>query len=101
MFVRRLSIESVDSDGVASPCPLKAIDSFCMRNFTNDAIFDDTLPIADGTLEAGLRVPLDLLQDRMTDWFRRKRYLAEGDMLRVTEVARVVSTEKRANLPAM
>jgi hypothetical protein len=46
-------------------------------------------------------VPLDLLQDRMTDWFRRKRYLAEGDMLRVTEVARVVSTEKRANLPAM
>jgi hypothetical protein len=87
MFVRRLSIESVNADGVATPCPVKAIDSFCMRNFTNDAVFDDTLPIADGLLEAGLRVPLDLLEERMTDWFRRKRYLSEDETLRVTEVA--------------
>ncbi|WP_245536182.1 hypothetical protein [Terriglobus roseus] len=59
-----------------------------MRNFTNDAVFDDTLPVGDGLLEAGLRVPLDLLEERMTDWFRRKRYLAEGDTLRVTEMVR-------------
>ena len=59
-----------------------------MRNFTNDAVFDDTLPIADGLLEAGLRVPLDLLQERMTDWFRRKRYLGEGETLRVSELRR-------------
>ena len=87
MFVRRLSVESVAADGAATPCPIKTIDSFCMRNFTNDAVFDDTLPIADGLLEAGLRVPLDLLEERMTDWFRRKRYLSEGNTLRVTEVA--------------
>ncbi|AFL86594.1 hypothetical protein Terro_0245 [Terriglobus roseus DSM 18391] len=88
MFVRRLSVECVDAAGIASPCPVKAIDSFCMRNFTNDAVFDDTLPVGDGLLEAGLRVPLDLLEERMTDWFRRKRYLAEGDTLRVTEMVR-------------
>ena len=58
-----------------------------MRNFTNDAIFDDTLPIADGFLEAGYRVPLDRLQTSMEDWFRRKSYLAPGERLRITEAA--------------
>lgn len=57
-----------------------------MRNFTNDAIFDDTLPIADGTMEAGLLVPLDLLGVRMEAWFRRKGYLLATDSLRVREV---------------
>ena len=56
-----------------------------MRNFTNDAIFDDTLPIAEGVLEAGTRVPLELLQQKMEDWFRRKSYLLPGEHLRVTE----------------
>lgn len=88
MFVRRIAVESVDATGVAAPCPIKSIDSFCMRNFTNDAVFDDTLPIADGLLEAGFRVPLQLLEERMTDWFQRKRYLAEGTTLRVTELGR-------------
>ena len=59
-----------------------------MRNFTNDAIFDDTLPIADGILEAGTRVPLELLQQKMEDWFKRKSYLLPGEHLRVTEQQR-------------
>ena len=54
-----------------------------MRNFTNDAIFDDTLPVDDGLLEVGNRVPLDKLQEAMTDWFRRKGYLKSWDKLRV------------------
>jgi hypothetical protein len=58
-----------------------------MRNFTNDAIFDDTLPIADGLLEAGNRVPLDKLRINMEAWFRRKSYLASDDQLRITEPA--------------
>ena len=57
-----------------------------MRNFTNDAIFDDTLPIADGLLEAGMRVPLHLLQERMEAWFRRKGYLAADETLRVRDL---------------
>jgi hypothetical protein len=59
-----------------------------MRNFTNDAIFDDTLPVGDGVLEVGSRVPLDRLRESMQDWFRRKGYLAGGEELRVEELPR-------------
>jgi hypothetical protein len=55
-----------------------------MRNFTNDAVFDDTLPTADGVLEIGNRVPLDRLSAAMEDWFRRKGYLQKDEELRVT-----------------
>ena len=85
MFARRLRIERIDPEGKAHPCPIKWIDSFAMRNFTNDAVFDDTLPVEDGVLEAGCRVPLDRLQMSMEDWLRRKGYLAQTDRLRVTE----------------
>jgi hypothetical protein len=54
-----------------------------MRNFTNDAVFDDTLPAGDGLLEAGLRVPLDRLHAAMEDWFRRKGYVKAGERLEV------------------
>ena len=87
MFVRRLSVQRVNAAGERHPCPLGWIDNFAMRNFTNDAIFDDTLPSADGLLEAGHRVPLDRLQPSMEDWFRRKGYLKEGERLEVTEIA--------------
>ena len=87
MWIRKLRIERVGIGGEASPCPIAWIDNFAMRNFTNDAIFDDTLPVADGLLEAGNRVPLDQLRLKMEDWFRRKSYLAPGDPLRITEPA--------------
>jgi len=86
MFARRIRIERIDTAGAAHPCPIAHIDNFAMRNFTNDAIFDDTLPVADGLLEAGHRVPLDRLQSAMEDWFRRKRYLAPTEHLRVAEL---------------
>ena len=85
MFRRKLTIERIDPEGKAELCPVKWIDNFAMRNFTNDAIFDDTLPVDDGWLEAGNRVPLDRLQSAMEDWFRRKGYLAAGERLSVTE----------------
>ncbi len=86
MFARKLSIQHLDSQGELQPCPIRWIDNFAMRNFTNDAIFDDTLPVADGELEAGHRVPLERLQPAMEDWFRRKGYLKSGDRLVITEV---------------
>lgn len=86
MFARKLRIEQIDSEGHAHPCPLKWIDSFAMRNFTNDAIFDDTLPLADGLLEAGYRIPLDKLQAAMEDWFRRKSYLKPGERLHIQPI---------------
>ncbi|MHB1937410.1 MAG: hypothetical protein ACYCOR_12595 [Acidobacteriaceae bacterium] len=88
MFLRKLKIESVDAAGERRPCPVEWIDNFAMRNFTNDAIFDDTLPVSDGLLEAGFRVPLDQLQPAMEDWFRRKGHLKPVDTLRITELQR-------------
>ena len=87
MFVRKLSIERIDTAGAAHPCPIRWIDNFAMRNFTNDAVFDDTLPVADGLLEAGHRVPLERLRPAMEDWFRRKGYLQPEERLAVREVA--------------
>lgn len=60
-------------------CPLKYLDSFAMRNFTGESRFDDTLPVADGRLEAGLRVPLPELRAALEDWFQRKSYLRAGE----------------------
>ena len=59
-----------------------------MRNFTNDPVFDDTLPVGDGVLEAGTRVPLDRLQPAMEEWFRRKGYLKPGERIEVAEMER-------------
>ena len=86
MFFRKLQIERIDADGQAHLCPIRWIDNFAMRNFTNDAIFDDTLPVADGLLEAGFRVPLGRLQPAMENWFRRKGYLKPNETLRITEL---------------
>ena len=86
MFVRRISVQRIDGSGTSHPCPIRWIDNFAMRNFTNDAVFDDTLPLADGLLEAGNRVPLDRLQPAMEDWFRRKGYLKADERLEVAKL---------------
>jgi hypothetical protein len=65
MFKNKVTVEAVAADGSVKPCPISWIDNFAMRNFTNDAIFDDTLPVGDGLLEIGNRVPLDRLQTAM------------------------------------
>jgi hypothetical protein len=74
MFARMIRVE-YEANGQRLPCPLKWLDSFSMRNFTNASVFDDTLPVADGKMEVGTKVPLDQLQEAMEDWFRRKGYL--------------------------
>lgn len=84
MFSRKVTVE-FEHEGSRQPAPMKWLDNFAMRNFTNDPIFDDTLPLADGMLEIGARVPLDRLQESMDDWFRRKGYLHGGDALFIHE----------------
>lgn len=86
MFVRRIAVMKVDAAGGRQACPIDWIDNFAMRNFTNEAVFDDTLPAGDGLLEAGSRVPLDRLGTAMEDWFRRKGYLKAGEGLSVFEL---------------
>ena len=80
MYSRKISV-AFQSQGALEPCPLKWLDNFSMRNFTNDPIFDDTLPVADGQMEIGTRVPLDRLQTAMEDWFRKKGYLKDTGSL--------------------
>ena len=75
---------SMKKAGERKPCPLKWLDSFSMRNFTNDQVFDDTIPMGDGLMEIGTRVPLERLQASMEDWFRRKGYLAKEAKLVVS-----------------
>ena len=85
MFLRKLRVE-YEAGGQRQPCPMKWLDSFAMRNFTNAPAFDDTLPVSDGLLEAGARVPLEELKSAMEDWFRRKSYLPTGAALFVTQL---------------
>ena len=83
MFARKVRVE-YQVNGERQLCPLKWLDNFSMRNFTNATMFDDTLPVADGCLEIGSNVPLDQLRDAMEDWFRRKTYLPANATLVVT-----------------
>ena len=84
LFARKIRVEYEDN-GQRQPAPMKWLDSFAMRNFTNDQVFDDTLPVSDGLIEVGTRVPLDLLREKMEDWFRRKSYLSKESRLVVSE----------------
>ncbi len=84
MFARKINVQ-YELNGKRQPCPLKWLDSFSMRNFTNESAFDDTLPVADGQLEVGTRVPLEQLKSAMEDWFRRKSYIGKDASLFISE----------------
>jgi hypothetical protein len=84
MFARRIRVE-YDQNGQRLPCPMKWLDSFSMRNFTNATIFDDTLPVGDGLMEIGRNVPIGELKAAMEDWFQRKSYLPKNATLVLTD----------------
>jgi hypothetical protein len=84
MFARKIRVE-YEQNGRRVPCPLKWLDSFSMRNFTNASAFDNTLPLADGLMEIGTHVPLTELKDAMEDWFRRKSYIPKDSSLFLAE----------------
>jgi hypothetical protein len=80
MFARKIRVE-YEENGQRHFCPMKWLDSFSMRNFTNASAFDNTLPISDGIMEIGTKVPLDELKAAMEDWFRRKSYIGKNTVL--------------------
>ena len=71
MFARKLQVEAV-IEGERRPAPLDWLDSFCMRNFTGSAEFDDTLPTGEGQIEAGLRVDPPRLAQAMSAWLTKR-----------------------------
>ena len=95
MFARKIRVE-YEVDGQRHPCLLKWLDSFAMRNFTNASAFDDTLPVGDGLMEIGGRVPLEALREAVEDWLRRKSYLPKQARVVVEEVSRAAGAERRS-----
>jgi hypothetical protein len=85
MYSRHISVQ-YQVNGKLAKCPMKWLDNFSMRSFTNDSIFDDTLPVADGEMRIGTRVPLEKLKEAMEDWFHRKTYLAKEQELVIEEM---------------
>jgi hypothetical protein len=85
MYARKIRVE-YEEQGERKACQLKWLDSFSMRSFTNDPVFDDTLPTGDGLMEIGTRVPIERLLRDMEDWFRRKSYLPKGSRLVLEEI---------------
>ena len=71
VYARKLKADAV-IDGQKNPVPLEWLDMFCMRNFTGSGEFDDTLPIGDGQLEAGLKVEPARLAAAMSEWFTKR-----------------------------
>jgi hypothetical protein len=71
VFAQKLRVDVV-TGADRRPCPLDWLDNFCMRNFTGQAEFDDTLPIAEGLLEAGFRVHPERLAEAMSAWFTQR-----------------------------
>ncbi|MGB6198261.1 MAG: hypothetical protein WBF35_01815 [Candidatus Acidiferrales bacterium] len=67
MYAQKLKVDVV-IDGERRACPLDWLDTFFMRNFTGSAEFDDTLPVAEGQIEAGLRVDPARLAQAFSAW---------------------------------
>ena len=64
MFARKIRV-LYEENGQRLPCPMKWMDSFAMRNFTNVKAYDDTLPVADGLMEIGNSVAIPELRERI------------------------------------
>lgn len=86
MYAQKFQVHLVIR-GQRKPCPLEWLDQFCMRNFTNAAEFDDTLPIADGRVEASFRLSPDRFGEGLAAWLTQ-RGKGEGEPVRV-EVTRL------------
>jgi hypothetical protein len=68
--------------GERRACPLEWLDQFCMRNFTNAAEFDDTLPVREGRVEASFRVTPERFAQGFGAWLKQ-RGKGEGQALQV------------------
>jgi len=71
MYARKLKVEVLIA-GERRPCPLEWLDSFCMRNFTGAAEFDDTLPTGEGAIEASFRVQPQRLAEALAAWLTQR-----------------------------
>ena len=71
MYAQKLNVNVVIR-GAAKPCPLEWLDQFCMRNFTNAAEFDDTLPVANGQVETSFRLTPERFAEGLATWLTQR-----------------------------
>ena len=86
MYAQKFQVD-VLIRGVRKSCPMDWLDQFCMRNFTNAADFDDTLPVSDGRIEASFRLTPERFREGLAAWLTQ-RGKGEGEPVRV-EVSRI------------
>ena len=67
MYAQKFNVHVV-IQGETKPSPLEWLDQFCMRNFTNSVDFDDTLPVADGKIEASFRLTPERFAEGLAAW---------------------------------
>ena len=71
MYAQKFSVDVLIRDE-RKPCPLDWLDQFCMRNFTNSADFDDTLPVSDGRIEASYRLTPERFAEGLAAWLTQR-----------------------------
>lgn len=71
MYAQKWQVEVVIK-GEKRLCPLEWLDQFCMRNFTNAAEYDDTLPVGEGRIEASLRLTPDRFAEGLAAWLTQR-----------------------------
>jgi len=81
MYAQKFKVE-VFVRGQRNLCPLEWLDQFCMRNFTNSAEFDDTLPVAPGLVEASFRLSPERFAEGLAAWLTQ-RGKGQGQPVRV------------------
>jgi hypothetical protein len=81
MYAQKFRVELV-TQRERRACPLEWLDQFCMRNFTNAAEFDDTLPIGEGEVEVSFRVTPERFAESFGAWLTQ-RGKGEGYGVRV------------------
>ena len=81
MYAQKFLVEVVVR-GERRACPLEWLDQFCMRNFTNSADFDDTLPVAEGQVEASFRLTPERFAEGLGAWLTQ-RGKGEGQPVKV------------------
>jgi len=86
MYAQKFQVD-VWIKGERMDCPLDWLDQFCMRNFTNSADFDDTLPVGNGRVEASFRLTPERFAEGLGAWLTQ-RGKGEGEPVRV-EVRRM------------
>ena len=81
MYAQKFKVDLVIG-GARKACPLEWLDQFCMRNFTNAAEFDDTLPVGEGRVQASFRVTPERFAESLAAWLTQ-RVKGEGQPVHV------------------